>query len=91
MKLQDYYTLPKAAPLIGKGQATLYRWVKRNKIQSVKFGGILFISYETIRAIRVKSCSTCFHSTNGLCSCREATDMVHDGCSDWYPIELRGI
>jgi len=87
MTLQDYYTIPQAAPLIGKGQATLYRWVKSGKLPSIEYGGIPFISYVTIQSVRIKSCATCYHSNDSVCSCRETTEVTNP-CSDWYPIEL---
>ena len=87
-QLQDFYTLPQAAPLIGKGQATLYRWVKRGKIKFSEFGGVLLISYATIQNCRIKSCKNCYHSNNGYCACRELEDMGSP-CHDWHPVELR--
>lgn len=88
--IQDFYTIPQAAPLIGKGQATLYRWAKQGKLRFVEFGGILFISYATICSTRIKSCSNCFHSNNGFCDCRELTEVIKTNCPDWYPLELKG-
>ena len=86
--MQDFYTVPKAAKLIGISKPTLYKWVRLKQIPAYQFGNILFITYPDIQLKRIRKCSTCYHSNNGLCSCREASD-IKPSCPDWYPIELK--
>lgn len=39
----NFVTVPKAAKLLGRQKMTLYRWIRANKVVTVKFGGILFV------------------------------------------------
>ena len=52
----DLVTVPAAAKEIGKTKMTLYRWIARGKVHSIKLFGIIFISREEVERLKeVKS------------------------------------
>jgi excisionase family DNA binding protein len=54
IKLQpgEVLTVPEAAKRLGKPKMTLYRWIDANKINWVRFGGVLFIPVSEIERLK---------------------------------------
>ena len=48
----DLLSVAEASKLLGKPRLTLYRWVKKGRILSVRFGGILYIPRSEIERIK---------------------------------------
>jgi len=83
MRIVNWYTMSEAAPMLGVGYMTLYRWVRKKKLTPEERWGRKLLTLEQLEPLVVHRCSNCYHHLeNGLCSCREQCDM-NDPCADW--------
>jgi len=48
----EFLTVPAAAKAIGRTKVTLYRWIERQKIVTIRFGGILFIPASEVKRLK---------------------------------------
>jgi len=48
----EVITVPEAAKRLGKPKMTLYRWINSNRINWVRFGGVLFIPVSEIERLK---------------------------------------
>ena len=47
----EVITVPEAAKRLGKPKMTLYRWIDSNRINWVRFGGVLFIPVSEVERL----------------------------------------
>ena len=47
----DILSVAQAAKLLRKSRLTIYRWIKANKLVSIRFGGILYVPRSEIEKI----------------------------------------
>ena len=50
--ITDFLTVPAAAKQLDKPEMTLYRWIKANKLFTIKVGGILFVPHSEIGRLK---------------------------------------
>lgn len=65
---------------------TVYRWVRRGKVETVNIFGRRVIPLIELQPYVVPRCSNCYHQQQGNgtfhCACRTIED-IKDGCTDW--------
>lgn len=51
---KHYYTVRQTVALTGIKRATLYKRIKRGKLDALKIGGYLFLPVETVKALEIE-------------------------------------
>jgi len=87
--IPDTYSTTEAVKELGIGYATLFRWIKTNRIFTIKIGHRTLIPKSEIIRCIAHTCLNCFHwqPQTFTCACRERDNTINkvNRCPDWYP------